>query len=46
VLRASAAASGRDAGNVEVWQMAALDCDLDEAVSRRKIGAILAFILS
>ena len=43
-LRAAASAAGRDTDDVEIWQMAALDCDRDGVVSRRKIGAILAFM--
>ena len=43
-VRAAASAVGRDADDVEIWQMAALDCECDGLVSRRKIGAILAFM--
>jgi 5,10-methylenetetrahydromethanopterin reductase len=40
----SARASGRNPGDVEVWQIAALDCHHDAQVARNKIGAILAFM--
>jgi 5,10-methylenetetrahydromethanopterin reductase len=40
----AARAAGRDAGEVEIWQIACLDCDEDGAAARRKIGAILAFV--
>src|SRR5947209_120014 len=33
-----------DPGAVESWQIAALDCNRDGAASRRRIGAILAFM--
>jgi 5,10-methylenetetrahydromethanopterin reductase len=37
-------AAGRAPGDVEIWQIACLDCHDDGAVARRKIGAILAFV--
>src|SRR5207248_7782806 len=40
----AAAAAGRDPAAVEIWQIAALDCNRDGAASRRRIGAILAFM--
>jgi 5,10-methylenetetrahydromethanopterin reductase len=43
VVRAARAAS-RDPGEVEIWQIACLDCSADGDASRRKIGAILAFV--
>jgi 5,10-methylenetetrahydromethanopterin reductase len=43
-LRAAAAAAGRDPAEIEIWQIAALDCAQDGAVSRQQIGAILAFM--
>lgn len=43
-VKAAAAAAGRDPDEVEIWQVAALDCTLDEAAARRRIGAILAFM--
>jgi len=36
--------TGRDPNEVEIWQIACLDCGLDGDASRRKIGAILAFV--
>ena len=36
--------AGRDPNEVEIWQIACLDCGLDGDASRRKIGAILAFV--
>ena len=43
VVRAARAAS-RNPDEVEIWQIACLDCGADGAASRRKIGAILAFV--
>jgi len=43
VVRAARAAS-RNADEVEIWQIACLDCSADGNASRRKIGAILAFV--
>ena len=40
----AARAAGRDPNEVENWQIACLDCGLDGDASRRKIGAILAFV--
>ncbi len=34
----------RDLDEVEIWQIACLDCGADGSSSRRKIGAILAFV--
>jgi 5,10-methylenetetrahydromethanopterin reductase len=39
-----AAAAGRDIAELELWQIAALDCNADGDAARRKIGAILAFM--
>jgi len=39
-----ARAAGRDPAELEVWQIAALDCNRDGVASRGKIGAILAFM--
>jgi 5,10-methylenetetrahydromethanopterin reductase len=39
-----ARAAGRDPAEIEVWQIAALDCHRDGATSRHRIGAILAFM--
>ena len=36
--------AGRDPDEVEIWQIACLDCSEDGDMSRRKIGAILAFV--
>jgi 5,10-methylenetetrahydromethanopterin reductase len=44
VVRAAATAAGRGPGEVEIWQIAGLDCSEDGDVARRKIGAILAFV--
>jgi 5,10-methylenetetrahydromethanopterin reductase len=43
-VREGAAEAGRDPGEIETWQIAALDCTEDGALARRKIGAILAFM--
>ncbi|PYN30395.1 MAG: hypothetical protein DME01_27350 [Candidatus Rokuibacteriota bacterium] len=43
VVRAARAAS-RDPDQIEIWQIACLDCSADGNASRRKIGAILAFV--
>jgi alkanesulfonate monooxygenase SsuD/methylene tetrahydromethanopterin reductase-like flavin-dependent oxidoreductase (luciferase family) len=43
-IGAGAREAGRDPGDIEVWQIAALDCNADGAVSRQKVGAILAFM--
>ena len=40
----AARAAGRKPGDVEIWQIACLDCAVDGEASRRKIGAILAFV--
>ena len=43
--QAAVAAGARSAGGaVETWQIAALDCNVDGVASRRRIGAILAFM--
>jgi 5,10-methylenetetrahydromethanopterin reductase len=36
--------AGRNPGEVEIWQIACLDCGADGTASRRKIGVILAFV--
>ncbi len=41
-----AASAGRSADELEVWQIACLDCHDDRDVARRKLGAILAFVSS
>ena len=43
-VRSAAIAAGRDPDSVEIWQIAALDCSRDGAASRKRIGAILAFM--
>ncbi|PYM69392.1 MAG: hypothetical protein DME03_22650, partial [Candidatus Rokuibacteriota bacterium] len=40
----AARAAGRKPDDVEIWQIACLDCGMDGEASRRKIGAILAFV--
>jgi 5,10-methylenetetrahydromethanopterin reductase len=40
----AARAAGRSPDEVEIWQIACLDCSEDGEASRRKIGAILAFV--
>jgi 5,10-methylenetetrahydromethanopterin reductase len=37
-------AAGRDPDDIEVWQIAALDCSEDRDVARSKVGAMLAFL--
>jgi len=39
-----ARAVGRDPAEIEVWQIAALDCNADGVASRQRVGAILAFM--
>jgi 5,10-methylenetetrahydromethanopterin reductase len=36
--------AGRSAQDVEIWQIAALDCALDGDLARDKVGAMLAFL--
>jgi len=43
-IEAGARAAGRAREDVEVWQIAALDCNADGAAARHKVGAILAFM--
>ena len=40
----AARTAGRNPDEVETWQIACLDCSQDGDASRRKIGAILAFV--
>jgi 5,10-methylenetetrahydromethanopterin reductase len=40
----AARAAGRSPDEVEIWQIACLDCSADGNASRRKIGAIVAFV--
>ena len=44
LVGAGVAQAGRAADDVEVWQIASLDCNEDEAAARAKAGAILAFM--
>jgi 5,10-methylenetetrahydromethanopterin reductase len=39
-----ARAVGRDPAEIEVWQIAALDCNADGVASRQRVGAILTFM--
>jgi 5,10-methylenetetrahydromethanopterin reductase len=43
-VREAAIAAGRKPDEVEIWQIAGLDCNEDGDVSRRKLGTILAFV--
>lgn len=40
----AAAAAGRSQEEVEIWQIAALDCHEDGDLARNKVGAMLAFL--
>jgi 5,10-methylenetetrahydromethanopterin reductase len=40
----AANAAGRPPAEIEIWQIAGMDCDEDGDAARRKIGAILAFV--
>ena len=44
IVKSAAAAAGRASDEVEIWQIAGLDCSEDGDLARRKIGAILAFV--
>ncbi len=44
IVTASAIAAGRDPADIEIWQIASLDCNEDGAAARRQVGAILAFM--
>ena len=44
LVREGAARAGRRPDDVEIWQIASLDCSRDAAASRAKAGAILAFM--
>jgi Luciferase-like monooxygenase len=41
-----AGSAGRSIDDLEVWQIACLDCHAERDVARRKLGAILAFVSS
>jgi 5,10-methylenetetrahydromethanopterin reductase len=43
-IRDAAIAAGRSPDEVEVWQIAALDCNEDGELARNKVGAMLAFL--
>ena len=43
-LAAGAKAAGRAVDDIEIWQIAALDCREDGNVARAKVGAMLAFL--
>ena len=43
-VRDGADAAGRNPDDVEIWQIASLDCNEDGAAARNKAGAILAFM--
>jgi alkanesulfonate monooxygenase SsuD/methylene tetrahydromethanopterin reductase-like flavin-dependent oxidoreductase (luciferase family) len=44
VVAQAAREAGRSPADVEIWQIACLDCAEDGDLARRKIGAILAFV--
>ena len=44
VVTAAAVAAGRPPDDVEIWQIAGLDCSEDRDRARRKLGTILAFV--
>jgi alkanesulfonate monooxygenase SsuD/methylene tetrahydromethanopterin reductase-like flavin-dependent oxidoreductase (luciferase family) len=41
---AGAKDAGRSPGEIEIWQIGALDCNLDRDAARAKVGAMLAFL--
>jgi 5,10-methylenetetrahydromethanopterin reductase len=43
-ILAGAKAAGRAADDIEIWQIAALDCNEDRNAARNKVGAMLAFL--
>ena len=44
IVAEGARGSGRGADDVEIWQIASLDCNRDAALARQRLGAILAFM--
>jgi 5,10-methylenetetrahydromethanopterin reductase len=44
IVQQAATEAGRPPGELEIWQVAALDCDENRNVARAKIGAMLAFL--
>jgi len=43
-IAAGAKAAGRAGDDIEIWQIAALDCNEDRNAARNKVGAMLAFL--
>src|SRR6516164_6955372 len=43
-IAAGAKAAGRASDDLEIWQIAALDCNEDRGAARNKVGAMLAFL--
>src|SRR6267143_3786714 len=43
-VAAGAKAAGRAGDGIEIWQIAALDCNEDRDAARNKVGAMLAFL--
>jgi 5,10-methylenetetrahydromethanopterin reductase len=43
-IREGAKAAGRSPAEIEIWQIAALDCNEDRNAARGKVGAMLAFL--
>jgi 5,10-methylenetetrahydromethanopterin reductase len=43
-ILAGAKAAGRSPEDIEIWQIAALDCSEDRTVAQRQVGAMLAFL--
>jgi 5,10-methylenetetrahydromethanopterin reductase len=43
-ITAGAKAAGRAPEDIEVWQIAALDCSEDRKIAQSKVGAMLAFL--
>jgi 5,10-methylenetetrahydromethanopterin reductase len=43
-VRDGAIQAGRDPDEIETWQIASMDCNMDKAAARKKAGAILAFM--
>jgi 5,10-methylenetetrahydromethanopterin reductase len=44
LIAEGAKAAGRSPDEIEIWQIAALDCSEDRNVARGKVGAMLAFL--
>jgi 5,10-methylenetetrahydromethanopterin reductase len=43
-IAAGATSAGRAGDDIEIWQIAALDCSEDREAARSKVGAMLAFL--